>query len=75
MAWAFRAIVAFATLVGLPMAGYMLDRAVRSIDGVAVESIAHTVQLNGVTTKLDFLTGIATDHETRLRQLERTAPR
>lgn len=75
MAWTFRAIIGFATLVGLPIAGYMLDRAVRSIDHVADESQVHTVQLNTVGTKLDFLTGIATDHETRLRQLERSAPR
>lgn len=71
MAWSFRAIIAFATLIGLPIAGALLSRVVSTVDGIAYESQTHTIQLNTVGTKLDFLTGISNDHETRLRQLER----
>lgn len=71
MAWGFRAIIALATLIGLPVAGALLSRVISTIDGIAAESQTHTIQLNTVGTKLDFLTGISNDHEIRLRQLER----
>lgn len=75
MAWGFRAIIAIATLIGLPLAGAMLSRVIATADHISEETQLHTIQLNTVGTKLDFLTGISNDHEIRLRQLERSPPR
>jgi hypothetical protein len=79
MAWSFRAIVGFATLVGLPLAGFMLNRAVGTLDNVSVQSVLHTTQLNrleqSVMDHVDFLTRVTADHESRIRQLERPSQR
>lgn len=78
MAWGFRAIIGIATLVGLPIAGWMLNRTVATIDKVSDGVATHTLQLEHVQTtvtdQLGYLKSIVGDHETRLRSLERTQP-
>lgn len=76
MAWGFRAIIGIATLVGLPVAGWMLNRTVATIDRVSEGVATHTLQLDHVQTtitdQLGYLKSIAADHESRIRSLERT---
>jgi hypothetical protein len=70
-----RAAMLIGTGVGLPVAGWMLNRAVVSIDTVSALSAQHTVQLDHISTTmrdhLDALTATVADHEARLRQVER----
>lgn len=74
MAWGFRAIIGVATLVLVPVGGWLIDRATHSIDHVASVSDQHTRQLDRMETSVadhfDFLARAVADHEARLRQLE-----
>lgn len=74
MAWGFRAIIGFAVVILVPAGGWLIDRATRSIDHVAIVSDQHTRQLDRMETSVadhfDFLAKAVADHESRLRQLE-----
>lgn len=78
MAWGFRAIIAIATLIGLPIAGFMLERVVTRADEISVAVHSHDTKLQllsaGNDDIKDRITGVretVQDHETRIRSLER----
>jgi len=60
--------------VGVPVAGWMLNRVFMSIDNVTQLSQVHTVQLDHIQTTVmdhvDYLTRAVGDHEQRIRTLE-----
>ena len=73
-----RGMMIFATVVGLPIAGWMINRAVASVDSIAgkVDSMKDQASDTNGTVKLiqqtqTIQTSIIADHETRMRLLER----
>jgi hypothetical protein len=72
-----RGAMIFATVIGLPIAGWMMNRAVASVDRIAekVETIRDQSFQTSGTVKLiqqnqDVQTRTIYDHETRVRVLE-----
>lgn len=69
-----RAAIILGTSVGFPLAGWLLERAVSSIDSVAQVAQQHTVQLDHIQTTVmdhvDALNRTVGDHEQRIRSLE-----
>lgn len=78
MAWGFRAIIAIATLIGLPIAGAMLNRVVSKSDEIVKLVSAHDTKLqlidqgnNDIKDRISGVRETLQDHEIRLRTLER----
>lgn len=75
MAWGFRAIIGIATLILVPAGGWLIERAIHSIDHVVTIADGHTRQLDRMETSVadhfDFLARAVADHEARIRQIER----
>lgn len=65
-----------ATFIGLPIAGWMLSRAVQTSDVLTAQVAQQNVQLSVLSATIkDRLDGDLrqlTDHELRIRQLERS---
>lgn len=70
-----RASTLIATLIGLPVAGWMLSRVITQADALAATVTQQNVEIRVLTatvnSRLDSDTKSITDHELRLRQLER----
>jgi hypothetical protein len=80
MAWGFRAIIGIATVVGLPLAGFMLQRVMGKADDIVIAVHSHDMKLqeltfgnNEIKDRLGGVKEMLTDHENRLRTLERPA--
>src|SRR6266705_527991 len=72
-----RAAMIFATVIGLPVAGWMMNRAVDSVDKISskMESIREqSLETNGNVKLIQLTQGVQTqiiaDHEARVRALE-----
>jgi hypothetical protein len=74
-----RAAMVFATMVGLPIAGWMMNRVTSAIDGMnakvdltseQVKLLQQSINL-GVNFRIDGAERQLSDHEVRIRGLER----
>lgn len=75
-----RSAMIFATVIGLPVAGWMMNRAVSSVDAISrkVDTIREqSLETNGalklIQQSQQSQGQILADHETRVRVLERSA--
>lgn len=71
MAWGFRAIIGIATVIGLPVAGAMLNRLMNSADEVSALVRSHDAKLQIIQNGIDEIRDVDKDFEQRLRTLER----
>lgn len=73
-----RASTLMATLIGLPIAGWMLSRAITQADLLSLQVSAQTIELRVLTATLkeqrDQDVRQLTDHELRIRALEHARP-
>ena len=70
-----RASMLFGSLIGLPVAGYMLTRIINASDAIAAQVSEQAVAIKVLTTttgfRIDNSDKILIDHEARIRLLER----
>lgn len=78
MAWGFRAIISVAVLIGLPIAGVMLNRMLAKSDEIVSLVHSHDTKLqlidqgnNDIKDRISGVRETLQDHEIRLRYLER----
>jgi hypothetical protein len=80
-----RVVMIAASTIGLPAAGYLMVKMLNKADAIVERVEDHTVQLKlinqGVTLAADvaksdmsMIRSVVSDHETRIRVLERPAP-
>lgn len=65
-----RGAMILASVVGLPTAGFMLQRAITSVDHLAETTEQTRVTLVLIQQRLEDIRDVQRDHETRLRQVE-----
>lgn len=71
MAWAFRVIIGFAVLAGLPMAGYLMQRMLNKADEISNTVHGHDTKLEIIGDRITGVRETLQDHENRIRSLER----
>ena len=65
-----RLCMVFATVVGLPVATWMLNRVIATGDDIRVQLQAQNVSLQLLTSEVKYRSATTEDHERRLRRLE-----
>lgn len=70
MAWGFRVIVGVGVLIGLPLAGAMLNRVLHTADQIAAQVQEHNTKLEVIGDRITGVRETLQDHEQRLRVIE-----